>query len=83
MIIGAPGHTPGHVAAWSEPDRVLVAGEALASHDGQPMLEIFDVYPAAVVATAKRLATLDADVACFRHGEPLRSDAAARVTSLP
>jgi glyoxylase-like metal-dependent hydrolase (beta-lactamase superfamily II) len=38
VIMGAPGHTPGHVAAWFEQDRVLVAGDALASHDGRPMV---------------------------------------------
>ncbi len=79
MIIGAPGHTPGHAAAWFEADRVLVAGDALACHDGQPMLGVFNADPAAAAATAQRLATLDAEVACFGHGKPLRSDAAARL----
>jgi glyoxylase-like metal-dependent hydrolase (beta-lactamase superfamily II) len=79
VIIGAPGHTPGHVPAWFEKDRVLVAGDALASRDGQPMLGLFNTDPAAAAATARRLATLDAEVACFGHGEPLRSDAADRL----
>jgi glyoxylase-like metal-dependent hydrolase (beta-lactamase superfamily II) len=79
VIIVAPGHTPGHVAAWFEKDRVLVAGDALASRDGQPMLGLFNTDPAAAAATARRLATLDAEVACFGHGEPLRSDAADRL----
>jgi glyoxylase-like metal-dependent hydrolase (beta-lactamase superfamily II) len=82
VIIGAPGHTPGHVAVWFEEDRVLVAGDALASHDGQPMLGVFNADPAVAVATAQRLATLDAEVACFGHGEPLRSDAAARLAEV-
>lgn len=82
VIMGAPGHTPGHVAAWFEEDRVLVAGDALASHDGQPMLGAFNADPAAAAATARRLATLDAEIACFGHGEPLRSDAAARLAQV-
>jgi glyoxylase-like metal-dependent hydrolase (beta-lactamase superfamily II) len=80
VIIGAPGHTPGHVAAWFEADRVLVAGDALACHEGQPMLGLFNADPAAA-ATARRLATLDAEV-CFGHGEPLRSDAADQLAQL-
>jgi glyoxylase-like metal-dependent hydrolase (beta-lactamase superfamily II) len=82
VIVGAPGHTPGHVAAWFEEDRVLVAGDALASHDGQPMLGAFNADPAAAAATAQRLATLDAEVACFGHGEALRSDATARLAQV-
>jgi hypothetical protein len=43
------------------------------------MVGVFNADPAAARATARRLATLDIDVACFGHGEPLRSDAAARL----
>ena len=82
VIIAAPGHTPGQVVAWFQEDRVLVAGDALASHDAKPMLGVFNADPATAVATAHRLATLDADVACFGHGEPLRSDAAARLAAV-
>jgi glyoxylase-like metal-dependent hydrolase (beta-lactamase superfamily II) len=82
VIVGAPGHTPGQVAAWFEEERVLVAGDALASHDGQPMVGVFNADPAAAAATAQRLARLDAEVACFGHGEPLRSDAAARLAQV-
>lgn len=82
VIIGAPGHTPGHVAAWFEEDQVLVAGDALASYDGQPMLGVFNADPAVAAATARRLATLDAEVACFGHGEPVRSAAAARLAQI-
>jgi glyoxylase-like metal-dependent hydrolase (beta-lactamase superfamily II) len=78
-IIATPGHTPGHISALFERDRVLVAGDALASHDGRPMLGVFNADPATATATARQLATLDVDVACFGHGEPLRDRAAARL----
>jgi glyoxylase-like metal-dependent hydrolase (beta-lactamase superfamily II) len=78
-IVATPGHTAGHISVLFERDRVLVAGDALASHDGRPMVGVFNADPAAARATARRLATLDIDVACFGHGEPLRSDAAARL----
>jgi glyoxylase-like metal-dependent hydrolase (beta-lactamase superfamily II) len=78
-IIATPGHTAGHVSVLFERERVLVAGDALASHDGKPMVGVFNVDPAAATATAGQLATLDVEVACFGHGEPLRHDAAARL----
>jgi glyoxylase-like metal-dependent hydrolase (beta-lactamase superfamily II) len=78
-IIGTPGHTPGHISVLFERERVLVAGDALASHDGRPMVGVFNADPATATATAMKLATLDIDVACFGHGEPLRHDAATRL----
>ncbi len=79
MIIATPGHTPGHVSVLFERERVLVAGDALASHDGRPMVGVFNADPAAATATARQLARRDIEVACFGHGEPLRHDAAARL----
>jgi glyoxylase-like metal-dependent hydrolase (beta-lactamase superfamily II) len=76
-IVAAPGHTAGHVAAWFEAGRVLIAGDALASHDGRPMVGVFNADPTLAAASARRLASLDAEIACFGHGEPLRRDAAA------
>lgn len=78
-IIATPGHTAGHISVLFERDRVLVAGDALASHEGRPMLGVFNADPAAATATARQLATLDVDAACFGHGEPLRDRAAARL----
>jgi glyoxylase-like metal-dependent hydrolase (beta-lactamase superfamily II) len=70
-IVAAPGHTAGHVAAWFEAGRVLIAG------DGRPMVGVFNADPTLAAASARRLASLDAEIACFGHGEPLRRDAAA------
>jgi glyoxylase-like metal-dependent hydrolase (beta-lactamase superfamily II) len=81
-IVPAPGHTPGHVAVWFEAERVLVAGDALASHEGRPMVGAFNADPAAAAASARRLASLDAEIACFGHGEPLRGDAGALLAEL-
>ncbi|PQV64323.1 Glyoxylase, beta-lactamase superfamily II [Abditibacterium utsteinense] len=33
QILETPGHTPGHVSLWREEDRVLIAGDALATAD--------------------------------------------------
>jgi glyoxylase-like metal-dependent hydrolase (beta-lactamase superfamily II) len=75
VVLETAGHTPGHISAWFDRDRVLVAGDALASHEGRPMVGVFNADPERAGAAARRLATLDADVACFGHGEPLRRDA--------
>jgi glyoxylase-like metal-dependent hydrolase (beta-lactamase superfamily II) len=82
VIVAAPGHTPGQIAAWFEADRVLIAGDALASHDGRPMVGVFNADPAAAAASARRLARLDVEIACFGHGEPLRENAAGRLAEL-
>lgn len=57
-------------------------GDALTSHDGRPVLDVFNANPATATASARRLAALDCDLACFGHGEPLRSDAAARLAEV-
>jgi glyoxylase-like metal-dependent hydrolase (beta-lactamase superfamily II) len=61
---------------------VLIAGDALASHDGRPMVGVFNADPTVAATSARRLAGLDAEIACFGHGEPLRRDAAARLAAL-
>ena len=78
-IISSPGHTPGHISVLFERDRVLVAGDALASHELRPMVGVFNADPVGAAATARRLATLEIELACFGHGEPLRHDAAAQL----
>jgi glyoxylase-like metal-dependent hydrolase (beta-lactamase superfamily II) len=75
LIVAAPGHTPGQIAAWFEAERVLVAGDALASYDGRPMVGVFNAEPERAAASAARLAALEPAVACFGHGEPLRGEA--------
>jgi glyoxylase-like metal-dependent hydrolase (beta-lactamase superfamily II) len=82
VIVAAPGHTSGQVAAWLESDRVLIAGDALASYDGRAMVGVFNADPAVAAASARRLAQLDVEIACFGHGEPLRGDAAGRLAEL-
>jgi glyoxylase-like metal-dependent hydrolase (beta-lactamase superfamily II) len=79
-VIAAPGHTPGSVAALFPADRVLVAGDAIASHDGQPMLGVFNSDPPIAMASFRRLASLDAEIACFGHGEPILEGAKGALT---
>jgi glyoxylase-like metal-dependent hydrolase (beta-lactamase superfamily II) len=59
-VLAVAGHTRGSIAAWFERDRTLVAGDAIASHEGQPILVGWSTAPGAasrpsVWATTVRL----------------------------
>jgi hypothetical protein len=43
------------------------------------MLGVFNADPAEAAASLRRMATLDTEVACFGHGEPVTKDAAAEL----
>jgi hypothetical protein len=48
-------------------------------HNGRPILGVFNSDPAAARDSFRRLASLDADLACFGHGDPIRSRAGLRL----
>lgn len=77
VAVGVPGHTPGSVAIYLPRRKVLFAGDA-ATHrgDGNVICGVFNVDRAQAAASLRKLASLDAIVTCFGHGEPL-VDAAA------
>lgn len=81
-VMAAPGHTPGSIALLFERDKLLVAGDAIASHEGEPMLGVFNVDPARAADSFRRLAELDVEFACFGHGDPVRTDARARLNAV-
>ncbi|MBV9717040.1 MAG: MBL fold metallo-hydrolase [Solirubrobacterales bacterium] len=76
VLLAAPGHTPGQLAVWFPTERALIAGDAMASRDGQPMPGVFNVDPAEAATTYATLAALAPDIACFGHGAPLTHHAA-------
>jgi hydroxyacylglutathione hydrolase len=85
VVVPSPGHTPGHISLWRAADRVLIVGDALLGlHplSGQPDLRLplrFDQPdPAAVRASALRLAALEPEVMLFGHGPPM-TDATPRL----
>jgi glyoxylase-like metal-dependent hydrolase (beta-lactamase superfamily II) len=80
VAVSAPGHTPGSVAFHVPGPRVLFTGDTIArSPDGTVILGVFNVDPVQAIASFKRLADLDAEIACFGHGEPLTDKAADRL----
>jgi glyoxylase-like metal-dependent hydrolase (beta-lactamase superfamily II) len=55
-------------------DRLLRAGNALASHDGHPIVGVFSIDPAEATRTALRLLELEPTRLCVGHGTPLSGD---------
>jgi glyoxylase-like metal-dependent hydrolase (beta-lactamase superfamily II) len=86
VAVAVPGHTPGSVALYLSRHQVLFTGDAAARRpDGTVICGVFNVDRAQAAASLRRLAGLDATVACFGHGEPLTRAAAAelRIASRP
>ena len=73
-LIGAAGHTPGQLAVWIPEHRTLIAADALASHDGHPIVGLFSIDPAEATRTALRLLELEPTRLCVGHGTPLSGD---------
>jgi len=78
-VLEVPGHSRGHLAYWRESDRVLILGDVLNNVNvmtGIPGLHeppsVFTPDPARNRRSARRLAALRPQVACFGHGPPLR-----------
>jgi hypothetical protein len=44
---------------------------------------VFNTDPAQAAASVQRLATLDTEIACFGHAEPITHGAAAQLRSVP
>lgn len=80
LAVAVPGHTPGSLALYLPEPRVLFTGDTVArGPEGQVILGVFNVDPPEAVASFKRMAKLDIEVACFGHGEPLTHGAAAQL----
>ena len=75
-----PFLAPGSVALYLPVHQVLFTGDAVARRpDSKVICGVFNADRAQSAASLRRLASLDATVACFGHGEPLTHDAAAEL----
>jgi glyoxylase-like metal-dependent hydrolase (beta-lactamase superfamily II) len=80
ITVAVPGHAPGSVAFYLPARRVLIPGDTAARRPGgQVMPGVFNTNHAEAAASFRHLASLDTDIACFGHGEPLTQHAAARL----
>ncbi|MEV2254148.1 MBL fold metallo-hydrolase [Streptomyces sp. NPDC050147] len=78
-VVGAPGHTDGSIGIHLPERGVLFTGDAVAVSplDGQVMLGVFNLDRARALASFQKLAALDAEVACFGHGDPVTEKASS------
>ncbi len=84
-IIETPGHSPGHVSFWHEADRVLIAGDALATANFDSIIGLTTHQPPqmarggspfnydwdATRISVGQLADLEAVTIAAGHGEPI------------
>jgi glyoxylase-like metal-dependent hydrolase (beta-lactamase superfamily II) len=78
QVIDAPGHSPGHIALWREPDGALIVGDVLFNMNlwttqvglrEPPAMFTSDVRQNQ--ASIIKVANLRPKVVCFGHGPPL------------
>ncbi|MFE2066352.1 MBL fold metallo-hydrolase [Streptomyces sp. NPDC059467] len=76
-VIHVPGHTDGSIALHLPSHGVLFTGDAVAAAPvtGSVMLGVFNLDRARAVASFRRLAALETQVACFGHGDPVTANA--------
>jgi glyoxylase-like metal-dependent hydrolase (beta-lactamase superfamily II) len=78
-VIHVPGRTHGSIALHLPRHGVLFTGDTIAASpvDGAIMPGVFDLDRPLAPTAFRRSATLDTDVACFGHGDPVAERAAA------
>lgn len=81
-VLSVPGHTDGSIAVYLPEHRVLFTGDAVAAGpDGTVILGVFNTDRARAIASLRRMAELDVDVACFGHGDPSVEDTRIRLAA--
>ncbi|MFI2204927.1 MBL fold metallo-hydrolase [Streptomyces sp. NPDC020192] len=75
-VIHVPGHTDGSIALFLPAEGVLFTGDTIAASDGTVIPGVFNLDRPQLLASIRRLAELDAEVACFGHGDAVVGDAA-------
>jgi glyoxylase-like metal-dependent hydrolase (beta-lactamase superfamily II) len=83
QVVATPGHAPGHIAFWSPSRRVLFIGDVIMPRFGKMRLPFgaLTVDPAVNLRSVALLTAFDTQTACFGHGEPIVTDAAAAIRS--
>ena len=88
-VIETPGHTPGHVSFFREPDGVLLAGDAFCTIDQDSMIGMISKKPQVnrppayytinwqqAHESVRKLADLSPRLLAAGHGEPMGGDEA-------
>ena len=82
-VLHTPGHTPGHLAFWSEKHKILLSGDAIVTW---PELaagwDSFTLNERQRGESLRRMAALAPEKVGVGHGDPIAERAAERVNSL-
>ncbi|GAA2252323.1 MBL fold metallo-hydrolase [Streptomyces amakusaensis] len=78
-VVSVPGHTEGSIGLHLPSRGVLFTGDTVAASpvDGQVLMGVFNLDREGTLDSFRKLAALDAEVACFGHGDPVRENASA------
>jgi glyoxylase-like metal-dependent hydrolase (beta-lactamase superfamily II) len=76
--IFTPGHAPGHLSFWQPEKKVLFCGDTIFRIPFNMRLPfaMLTVDMAENIRSIGRLASLNPDIICFGHGQPLRENSA-------
>ncbi len=75
VVFAVPGHTPGSIALHLPAAGLLLTGDTIAEHQGGVVLGPFNTDRDQAWRSLERLASLEVDVACFGHGQPVIGNA--------
>jgi glyoxylase-like metal-dependent hydrolase (beta-lactamase superfamily II) len=85
-VVAFPGHTPGQIGLWRESDRTVICADTMRTVNvftGLPQIGempgAFTVDRAESRRSIRKLAALEARVACFGHGRPLTEATAQKL----
>jgi hydroxyacylglutathione hydrolase len=83
LVIHTPGHTPGSIALFRQPERALFSGDTILAPGGSVKgpSEHYTLDYQQALLSVKRLKELDFDVLLPGHGSPIPSEAAVKVRS--
>lgn len=78
QALHTPGHAPGHLSFWHPGKRILFCGDVIFNLTGLALpWRVFTVDMAEDKRSIRRLASLEPEVVCFGHGNPLTSSTAS------
>ncbi|GII80040.1 MBL fold metallo-hydrolase [Sphaerisporangium rufum] len=80
-VVATPGHTDGSIAVHLPAPGVLFTGDTVAHVNDEALPGVFNRDREALLGSFRRLAALDARVACVGHGPPV-FDAGARLSAV-
>ena len=82
-MLHTPGHTPGHLAFWSEKHKVLLSGDAIVTWpELAPGWDSFTLNERQRRSSLERMAALAPSKVGVGHGDPIVERSEERVSSL-